>query len=178
MLELKVQAAELFIDDGDQFIDVPETKLVLEHSLVSISKWESNWKKSFLSSTDKTNAEYIDYIKCMTITQRVNPYVYRVLSSANFTEIADYINEQRTATTVRETTGKKSNEIITSEVIYYWMITLNIPIECQKWHLSRLLTLIKVANAKQNPKKMSKKDVYKRNRELNAERRKKLNSKG
>ena len=138
-----------------------------------------NGGKPFLSKEPKTAAETIDYIKCMTITQNVNPKVYNSLTAENIEQINNYIDEPMTATTFSETNNTRSREIITSELIYYWMFSLNIPMECQKWHLNRLLTLIRVCNIKNTPpKKMSRRDIMSRNAALNAARRKKLNSKG
>lgn len=132
-----------------------------------------------MTKEPKTAAETIDYIKCMTITQNVNPKVYNSLTAENIEQINNYIDEPMTATTFSETNNTRSREIITSELIYYWMFSLNIPMECQKWHLNRLLTLIRVCNIKNAPpKKMSRRDIMSRNAALNAARRKKLNSKG
>ena len=179
MLLLTIPAAELFDDRTQEFIKIPEYKLQMEHSLVSLSKWESKWGKPFLSKEPKTAAETIDYIKCMTITQNVNPKVYNSLTTENIEQINKYIDEPMTATTFNEVNNTRSREIITSELIYYWMFSLNIPMECQKWHLNRLLTLIRVCNIKNAPpKKMSRSDIMSRNAALNAARRKKLNSKG
>jgi hypothetical protein len=179
MLIITIPATELFNDDTQEFIQTKEQTLQLEHSLVSLSKWESKWCKPFLSKEKKTVAETLDYIKCMTITQNVDPNVYNRLSNENITTINNYIDAPMTATTFSNTNTSKSREIITSELIYYWMISLNIPMECQKWHLNRLLTLIRVCNVKNTPpKKMSGKEIMSRNAALNAARRKKLNSKG
>lgn len=178
MLVITVPATEMFNDATQEFIETKEQVLQLEHSLVSLSKWESKWNKPFLDSKDKTLAETLDYIKCMTITQNVHDEVYNRLTRSNIEAINNYIDSPMTATTFSDN-NKSSREIITSEVIYYWMISLNIPFECQKWHLNRLLTLIRVCNVKNTPpKKMSKKDIMSRNAALNAARRKKLNSKG
>ena len=157
-----------------------EQMLQLEHSLVSLSKWESKWCKPFFSKQEKTYEETIDYIKCMTITQNVKDDVYTRLTNDNVMQINKYIEAPMTATTFsKDANGKGGKEIITSELIYYWMIALNIPFECQKWHINRLLTLVRVCNVKNEPsKKMSKKDIMSRNRALNAARRKQLNSKG
>ena len=163
-----------------EFIEPKVQVLQLEHSLISMSKWESKWCKPFLSSEDKTIEETLDYIKFMTLTPNVSPDVYMHITRANMRDINDYIAAPMTATTFSEdknTKGKR--EIVTAELIYYWMIALNIPFECQKWHLNKLLTLIKVCNIKNSPpKKMSKKETKNRYEALNAARRKKLNSKG
>lgn len=181
MLTITVKAAEMFDANSNRFlVNAKDQTLTLEHSLVSISKWESKWHKPFLSDKTKTSEESIDYIKCMTITQNVDPIIYKFLSKDNFEKINAYIEDPMTASWVNETSGKKGRgEVITSELIYYWMIALNIPVEFQKWHLNRLLMLIKVCNAKnQPPKKMSKGEIMRRNRSLNAARRKASGSSG
>lgn len=180
MLTITIPSQELYDEKTNTFSSTKERTLQLEHSLVSLSKWESKWCKPFLNKTDKTLPETIDYIRCMTITQNVDPNVYNFLTQSNIEEINKYISAPMTATTFYEDpqgTGKK--ETVTSELIYYWMITLNIPMECQKWHLNKLLTLIRVCNVKNAPaKKMAKGDIMRRNAALNAARRKQFNSKG
>lgn len=180
MLTLKIPALELYNEQTNEFIYGKETTLVLEHSLVSISKWESKWEKPFLSKNDKTNEETIDYIKCMTLTQNVDPEVYNRLTDENIMQVSDYIQAPMTATWFNDKQGSKNNgEVVTSEIIYYWMIALNIPVEFQKWHLNRLLTLIKVCNIKnQPPKKMSKNSILSRNAALNKTRRNSMGTKG
>ena len=167
-------------DEKQEFVTPKVQVLQLEHSLVSLSKWESKWCKPFLTRDNKTDEETLDYIKCMTVTQNVNPEVYNHLTPQNIREVNEYISAPMTATSFSEDrSGKGSREIVTSELIYYWMVALNIPFECQKWHLNRLLTLIRVCNIKNAPpKKMSKRDIMSRNAALNAARRKKLNSSG
>ena len=181
MLQLVIPLGpEIFDDEKQEFI-TPETKtLQLEHSLVSLSKWESKWCKPFFSKEEKTPEETIDYIKCMTITQNVKDEVYSYLTRDNIMQVNKYIEAPMTATTLSSKNKKKgSREIITSELIYCWMIQLNIPSEFQKWHLNRLLTLIQVCNVKNEPaKKMSDKEIFNRNRALNAARKKKLNTRG
>lgn len=179
MLRIEIPAFEYFNDETQTFHKVKDTILQMEHSLVSISKWESRWCKPFISSK-KNVEETIDYARCMTITQNVDPVVYYALTDDHIKMINDYIEMPMTATTFTEEQNKKHNrEIITSEVIYYWMLALQIPIECQKWHLNRLITLIRVCSIKNSPpKKMSAKERTSRNRALNAARRKALNSKG
>lgn len=181
MLKIVVPTNSLWDEENETFIDVKEQKLELEHSLVSLSKWESKWHRAFLNKrTKKTYEETLDYVRCMTLTQNVDPNVYRCLTSENINQINAYIDNPMTATVIFEDeSGKKSNEVVTSELIYYWMISLNIPVEFQKWHLNRLITLIKVCSAKNAPpKKMSKSDIMRRNAQMNAARRKKLNSRG
>lgn len=180
MLQITIPSTELWDEQKEEFVYTKEKTLQLEHSLVSISKWESKWNKSFLSSKEKTTEEIIDYIRCMTITQNVDPEVYTRLSNRTIQQIYDYINAPMTATVFSDTGRKGGNrDVITSELIYYWMIALNIPFECQKWHLNRLLTLIRVCEIKNAPpKKMSKRETMRRNAALNAARRKKYNTKG
>ena len=171
---------ERWDEENEEFISAEEQTLQLEHSLISISKWESKWCKSFLSSNEKTYEETIDYIKCMTLTRNVNPEIYTRLTNENIEQINEYISAPMTATYFSEDkNGSRNREQITSELIYYWMISLNIPVEFEKWHLNRLLTLIRVCNIKnQPPKKMSKRDIMSRNAALNAQRRAQLNTKG
>ena len=180
MLRITIPSTELWDASAQCFINVKEQTLQLEHSLVSLSKWESKWNKAFLSKNEKTLEETLDYIKCMTLTQNVNPDVYRCLTPKNVQEINAYISAPMTATVFSEDkSGKGNREVVTSELIYYWMITLNIPFECQKWHLNRLLTLVRVCNIKNSPpKKRSKRDIMSRNAALNAARRQQMNSRG
>ncbi len=181
-LKITIPSRELFDERTNEFIQTKEQTLVLEHSLVSISKWESKWCKSFLSRSKDdplTGEQLLDYVKCMTLTQNVDPDVYKYLTSQNFDEISKYIESPMTATTFHGKNEKLSHHIITSEEIYYWMISLGIPFECQKWHLNRLLTLVRICNIKNSSeKKMSKADVMANNRMLNAQRRAALKSKG
>lgn len=179
MLRITIPETEFYDEAKDEFITYKAQVLQLEHSLVSISKWESHWNKPFLSEKDKTFEELLDYVKCMTITQNVSDDVYRRLTRQNVDEINTYIESPMTATTFSDRKESPNREIITSEIIYYWMVTFNIPFECQKWHLNRLLTLIKVCNIKTNPpKKMGRQELAQRNRELNAARKARLNTKG
>lgn len=180
MLQITVPGVELYDEKNNEFIYQKERILQLEHSLVSISKWESKWCKPFISKTDKTEEEVMDYVRCMTITQNVDPDVYKRLTKANYDEIEKYINSPMTATTFKERSGgKKGSGIVTAEIVYYWMIAQNIPKDYEKWHFNKLLTLIRVCNEKNAPsKKMSKSEIMKQNAALNAARRQKLNSKG
>lgn len=179
MLEITVPGIELYDENTNEFIYYSDEKIQLEHSLVSISKWEANWCKPFLNGRDKSPDEILDYIKCMTITEGVTDDLYSRLTQENFTAINEYLGRPMTATTFSNEQGKPNREIITSEVIYYWMVAFNIPFECQYWHLNRLLTLIKVCNVKNNPpKKMSQKEIMSRNRALNEARKKEFGTRG
>lgn len=183
MLRITIPAREYYDEENDEFISVKETTLQLEHSLVSIAKWEAKWRKAFLGKREKTEEEILDYIRCMTISQNINPMVYMGLTSENIEEINNYISEPMTSIYFYdEIEQKNSNDVITSEVIYWWMITLNIPFECQKWHLNRLLSLIRVCNIKnlsdKKKSKMSETEIMHRNTQLNEARKKKLNTNG
>ena len=167
-------------EEKQEFVEPKSQTLQLEHSLVSLSKWESKRQKPFYSKKDMSNEETLDYIKCMTLTKNVDPDVYNHLTQENIKTILDYIGNPMTATTFgKETNSGNNREVITSELIYYWMIASNIPFECQKWHLNRLITLIRVCSIKNAPpKKRSKRDIMSRNAALNAARRKQFNSNG
>lgn len=185
MLTLNIEKKELFNDKTGEFETVDPASLCLEHSLVSLSKWESKWHKSFLNTENKSEEELIDYVKCMTLSQNVNPKIYSTLSIDNIKKINSYISDSMTATSFSEIRQEGSRpskkEIITSELIYYWLVAYQIPFECQKWHLNRLLTLIKICSIKNSggkEDKMSKRSVMSSNRALNMARRQALNSKG
>lgn len=180
MLEVVVPLIpEKWDEEKEEFIPPVTQVLQLEHSLVSLQKWESKWKKPFLSKQEKTIEETIDYIKYMTITQNVNPDIYNHLTDEHIRQINDYISDPMTATTFSNESRGSGREQVTAELVYYWMIALNIPFDCRKWHLNSLLTLIRVCNVKNSPpKKMSKGEIMSRNAALNAARRQKLNSKG
>jgi len=182
MLQITIPLSPEGWDEEKQEFVEPRTKVLqLEHSLVSLSKWESKWCKPFFSKKEKTEEETIDYIKCMTITQNVDPEVYDHLTPSIVKQIEEYIEAPMTATYFSDdkSRGRGTSEQITAELVYYWMIALNIPFECQKWHINRLLTLIRVCNIKnQPPKKMSRREIMSRNAALNAARRKQLNTKG
>ena len=180
MLTIVIPETEEFDPVTSTFTVHKREVLNLEHSLVSLSKWESKWKKPFLTDKEKTPEETIDYIRCMTVNNNVDPSVYGRLSMKAVQQINDYISDPMTATTFSEDKNKKKNrEVVTAELIYYWMVALQIPFECQKWHLNRLITLIRVCNIKNEPpKKMSKADIYRQNAALNAARRRMYGSKG
>lgn len=181
MLTINVPlTAEGWDDDKQEFLEPSVKTLELEHSLVSLSKWESKWKKPFYSKKELSAEETLDYIKCMTLTNNVSSDVYDHLTRENIKDVMDYIADSMTATTFgREEKGQGNKETITSELIYYWMIASNIPFECETWHLNRLITLIRVCSVKNTPpKKRSARDIMSRNAALNAARRKQMNTKG
>jgi hypothetical protein len=181
MITLFVPGQELFNEKTEEFITLPPSTITLEHSLVSISKWEAKWKKPFFDKKEKTPKEAEDYIRCMCITKNVPPTVFSFLGKDNLKKIEDYISDPMTATTFSQKEGQsKRSRIITSELIYYWMISDGIPMDCEKWHINRLLTLIRVFDAESNSSKhkMSKNDIYKQNSALNAARRAKSRSRG
>lgn len=179
MLTIVVPGIEMFNDATQEFTTEGEVVLELEHSLVSLSKWESKHEKPFLGEGDKTLEEVLEYIKFMTLT-KVPEETFSRLSEENVEEINNYINAKMTATWFSEQPGTpQSREVITAELIYYWMIAFQIPFECETWHLNRLFTLIRVCNIKQSkPKKMSRAEIAARNRELNAQRRAQFKTKG
>lgn len=186
MLEITVPEMDLFNEQTNEVYHIVEQTLVLEHSLLSISKWESKWHKSFFkTSKDKDKPqpidEQVDYIRCMIVNKPKSDKVEYACTSVPALRklIDDYMKDPMTATTFgNNRKGKTSREIVTSELVYYWMVSYNIPMECEKWHINRLMTLIHVCEAKSSNEKMSKKSIYAQNRELNAMRRAKLHSKG
>lgn len=181
MLKIIIPEREYFDAQSNEFLLLKEQELVLEHSLLSISKWESKWKKPFLSKEPKSPEESIDYIRCMTLNTNLNPYAYLGLSESIFSKISAYVDDSMSATWFNEKQNSSNgkSQVVTSELIYYWMIAFGIPFECQKWHLNRLLTLIRICEIKNTPsKKMKKKDIYAQNRALNASRRSRFGSNG
>lgn len=179
MLTITVPGVESFDNEIQQFVYSDGVELTMEHSLASVSKWESIWGKPFLGKDEKTAEEAFSYVKLMCLTPRVPEEVFYRLSQENYTAINNYIGEKMTATWFNETHQKPStsSEVITSEIIYYWMFSLSLPLECETWHLNRLTTLIKVMNLKNQPKKkMSQSEVLARQRELNARRRSEFNN--
>lgn len=181
MLEIELPGGELYDEIKEEFVELDPKTIQLEHSLISISKWESNWKVPFFREDRMTAEQLIDYILCMCITKRVTKTELSYLSSENLEKINDYMGEQRTATWFNDAhNNSRSREVVTSEILYYQMFKLGIPIECEKWHISRLLTLIRVYAAKDPSvsQKMNKRDVAAQNRALNAARKKKYQTKG
>lgn len=179
MLQITIPGTEMWDEEKQEFFYPDDVTLYLEHSLVSLSKWEAKWHKSFLFTKEKTYAETIHYIKCMTLNEDVDQSVYTRLTNKHFEQINKYIENPMTATTFRKDNSKHSSEIVTAELIYYWMLTLGIPYECREWHLNQLLTLIRVCNVKNGSgKKMSRREIASQNAALNAARRQRMNSKG
>ena len=183
MLKVTIPSCKYWDSKREMFFTYPEKPITLqlEHSLVSLSKWESKWQKPFLSNTkERTPEETLDYIRCMTITPNVDPKLYYYIPEDIGKQITDYIQNPMTATTFSDNKNQRqSREIVTSELIYYWMVALQIPFECEKWHLNRLMTLIKVCSIKNEPqKKMSANEIRARNKALNDARRKAMHTRG
>lgn len=180
MLSITVPGVDKWDESSGEFVTTRDCRLQLEHSLVSVSKWESQTRKPFLSKDQKTPEEMLDYIRCMTVTQNADPNVYNNLTYENIEEIYKYIDAPMTATWFSdEEKHKNGKKIVTSELIYYWMIKFEIPFECQKWHLNRLITLIRVCEAEERPNEnVSKKELMRSRSALNAARRKKLGTRG
>lgn len=178
-LQINVPRTELWDEKNEEFLCVDSQIIEMEHSLFSISKWESIWKKPYYSDKEKTVEEIISYWKCMTLTENVNDNVYLCFNKDILMKIKDYTEDKKTATTIGKDNDTRSRRIITTELIYYWMVALNIPFECQYWHISRLITLIEVCNAENAPKKkMNEMDLMKRNAAINAARRARMKSRG
>lgn len=171
---------ESYNEKTREFINSEEFELQLEHSLVSLSKWESFWEKPFLGSSEKSFDEILGYIKDMTLTPNVPPEVYQKLSKANYADINKHLNAKMTATWFTEDKRpSRTGEAVTAELIYYWMVALQIPFECQHWHLNRLLTLVKVCSKKNAPpKKMGRREAAMQQRQLNEQRLAKYGTKG
>ena len=180
MLKIVIPEREYFNENTEEFVYSKRQEITLEHSLISISKWESKWHKPFLDEKhEKTDEEFVDYVKCMALSPIDDSAIYN-LTESNKREILNYIEDKMSATWFAESsTPPPSNEIITSELIYYWMIETGIPFECQKWHLNRLLTLIRVCALKNQPaKKMSPASILSQNTSLNKARRAMMNTRG
>lgn len=186
MLTIVVPGNEFWNDKTEQFEYTDDTTLMLEHSLIAISKWEAKWHKPFIGKTKqdtKTDEETLDYIKCMTLNKNVDPKVYLALTDENIDDIQRYIRDPMTATKINDGKGKSSKQFITSELIYYWMIAYNIPKECEKWHIERLLTLIRICNVESNKhnkknNKVNERTTLDKMAALNEKRRAELNSRG
>ena len=179
MLEIIVPANEIYLPGQNRFITIQSCVLTLEHSLISVAKWEAKWHTPYLNAKKRSAAQELDYVRCMTVGSVKNDYVFSVLSSENTAQIREYIDNTMTATTFPKGPRSTSKEIVTAEVLYCRMFANNIPMECQKWHLNRLLTLIRVCDAKNGPRsKMSKRQTVMHYAEQNALRRAKYNTRG
>lgn len=186
MLTINIPSSELYDEEHNEFIQIPSKTLKLEHSLISLSKWESKWNVPFLDpNKDKTTEQTLDYMRCMVVGPVPDKTVFYGIPSKTIKQIVDYIDAPMTATTfggVPNSRKTSKTQILTSELIYYDMIALGIPMECEKWHLNRLFTLIRVCSIKNQPNnkknKMSKDEIRKRNSALNAQRKAKLHTKG
>lgn len=179
MLYLTVSSGEIFDEATWTFTEIKPTVIQLEHSLLAISKWESKWKKPFMSTKQKTDEEFRDYVRCMTINRNVDPNVYYRLTAADYRKIDEYIHDPMTATVFHNAKKERpSSKQVTSEQIYFWMCQAQIPFEAEKWHLNRLMTLIRIYSIENNPKKMSKNDIYKSNKAINEANKAKYHSRG
>ena len=179
MLEITIPSVEEWDELKQEFVYFGGQTIQIEHSLISLSKWEAKWHKAFLKKEDKTYEETLDYIRCMTINGNVPDTTYYALSEQNFRDILDYMEDPMTASSVFEPPRKSRNEPVSSELIYYWMIQYGIPFECEKWHLNRLLMLIKICSKKSStPSKADKKAMDQRRAAINAQRRAKSGAKG
>lgn len=171
MLRIIVPGVEMYDPTTQRFVEPPDTELELEHSLVSVSKWESKWEIPYLDDTVKTDAQTIDYVRCMITSGEIPDETMNRLTKSNYTEISEYIGKKMTATWFSNKAKPGPKNIVTAELVYYWITTYRIPYEVQYWHLNRLLTLINVFSEKNKPeKKLSKGELAARNRELNRQR--------
>lgn len=172
MLTITVSSPEMFDESTLEFVDDPAVVLELEHSLVSLSKWESIYEKPFLGNVEKTSEESLAYIKLMCLTPNVPEEVFLRLTNEHLEQIQTYVTAKMTATWFSETpSGPANRQVITNELIYTWMIQLNIPIEMENWHLNRLFTLLRTVSAKnEKPKKMSSAEAARKRHELNEQR--------
>lgn len=179
MYSFTIPKREFWDEENQVFVYTDEYKISIEHSLASVAEWEAKYKKPFLN-TERTLSETVDYIRMMSVTTGIPDTAYAYITPDNIRDIEEYMNDSHTATWFAKEDGTSQNrEVITAEIIYYWMIAQQVPMECQHWHLQRLITLIRVCSEKNKPqKKMSRHDLIQRNRALNEARRKKLNSRG
>ena len=181
MLTITLPESRAFDERTEEFIIFPPVTLRLEHSLISIHKWESKWHKSYLNNSSLSPEEQLDYIRCMSLDPNFDVTVFGRMKQEDFTKIRDYIADPMTATVIHRRNAKRgnSNEFVTAELIYYWMVEFGIPFECAKWHLNQLLTLIEVCSVKQNTNnKMNKRDAAAMRAAANDSRRKKLGTRG
>lgn len=181
MLKLQIEQVEHYDEENQVFVMMGGRTVELEHSLLSLSKWESKHQKPFLGQESKTTNEILDYIRCMILSPDILENVVESLQQVHLDAINDYINSKESATTfgIMPEQNKGRGEVITSELIYYWMVAFNIPFECETWHINRLFSLVRICNIKsQKPKKMNRQEIAQQNRALNEQRRKQLNTSG
>jgi hypothetical protein len=179
VLRINVAISEGYDESTERFVAAELTVVELEHSLLSLSKWESKWEIPFLGSQEKTSEQVLDYVRMMDLRGNLTEELLSKFTDANFSQINDYINAPMTATRFNDKQSQRSREVVTAELIYYWMISLGIPFECQEWQLNRLLTLIKVCNLKNAPKKkMSQAEAAAERQALNEQRRREAGSRG
>lgn len=181
-LTITIPANEFWDFRKEEFVNTADTTIRIEHSLAAIAKWEAHWRKPFLSNNALTGEELLDYIRCMTLEDGVDRNVYLALSQQNMEAIRAYLEEPMTATWFKEEKkgkGGRTGSALTAEIIYYYMVELGIPFECENWHFNRLMTLIRVCSEKQAvPKKMARKDIFAQNAALNAQRKARLGTRG
>lgn len=184
MIRIEIPKTTFLIGETDKVHTVEQTVISMEHSLRSLKEWESRWKIPFLWKNEKTAIQMLDYLRCMTLTEEVDPYAYQVIPKKEMERISRYIRDPMSATKIKDNgligAQKNSNEMVTAETIYYWMITLNIPVEFQDWHLEQLLTLIKLTSIKNDPKKrkMTEREVIAKYAEMNERNRKRFGISG
>lgn len=186
-LKIKFPKTEYFDENSQRFITLEPIELRFEHSLYAISKWESVIKKPFFPSNKgdtMTNEELLFYIQCMIMDESFEPkeLLYR-LDEETITKLKDYISDNMTATWFNDSrkvniVGKPHKEAVTSEMIYYYMFSLGIPIYCEHWPITRLTTLIRIFAVKNDNKPMSRREEAVSRTELNRLRREALHSKG
>lgn len=178
MIPIHLPACRAFDERTEEFVDYPAVTLKLEHSLISIQRWESKWHKSYLSSQGFTPEELLDYIRCMSLDQNVDVTTLQRLTKDDVLKIRAYMDNPMTATTFGKSGQKGKSQIITAEIVYFWMTSFGIPFECAKWHINQLLTLIQVCSIKNSPKKGGKKQTAAERAALNKARRARMGSSG
>jgi hypothetical protein len=180
MLRIIIEGDEIYNEETEEFGSFNDVVVDLEHSLISLSKWESKFQKPFLSSAEKTSEETFGYIQAMVISPEIDPDVLFRCSQKNINDVQEYIESSQSATTFGQMPERRGpGEVITSELIYYWMVAFQIPFECETWHLNRLFSLIRICNIKNSkPQRMSRVEAAQRNRELNAQRRREFGTSG
>lgn len=178
-IQIHIPKREIYDEEKEMFIDVNEYNLTLEHSLLSISKWESKWHVPYITKKEKTSEQVLDYIRCMNTGKPIPEEVYNYIPGEELDKIVKYINDPMTATTVKTRNNEQNREILTSEVIYYYMFECNIPKECERWHINRLMTLIGVFGVKRDTgTKLSRSEAIARNKMINERNKAKYHTRG